>query len=72
MPSSCVLSKAKVALDLPNNYTGNLKPFSVNEWEIALREVSQFNPVSEELIQAAIGHYNYYKTTRIGLVPTRI
>jgi hypothetical protein len=72
MAKSCAKSKARVALSLQNGYTGNLTYFSLNEWEKALREVSIGQGIPENLIEAAIERYRYYKGTRNNLVATHI
>jgi hypothetical protein len=72
MAKPCAESKARIALGLPNHYVGNLTYFSSNEWERALRAVSIGQDVSEDLIQAAIARYLYYKNNRDNLVPTFI
>jgi hypothetical protein len=72
MPSSCVMAKAKVALGVKNNYTGNSKSFSKNEWEKALRILAKRHPIADELLIAAISDYNYYRIHRENLRPARI
>jgi hypothetical protein len=56
----CVVSKAKLALGIPNNYSGNIKRFTLDYWIKTLHAVGAHYGISQLLIDAAISRYNHY------------
>lgn len=64
--SSCVVSKAKMALGLPNKYNGNSKYFTIDYWKIVLRYVAETSDklVSERRMQSAIRNYSHFLALR--------
>lgn len=62
----CVVSKARVALNLRGYYAGNSKRFTLVYWIRVIRAlVRQEQHVPEATIQAAINQWQYYRNNRV-------
>lgn len=55
----CIVSKAKLALGLPNRCRGNIKIFTKDYWEMVIYYLAKINNVKSEIVNNAITHYEY-------------
>jgi hypothetical protein len=61
----CVVSKARVALNLNGYYAGNAKRFTLAYWKRVLKPLTRGQGLPKATIRAALHEWQHYRNNRV-------